>query len=353
MLTPHSHARLRRVYSVMSSSYRRRIGKASPYSLPALCILLLLYLQRDTLSPRNDRAREEAPIAKVSSNLPQSRTQQTHAIYKYGAFGANMTRLHSLGMSADDTPDEDWAAWNQKSTTLKIMDKYGKDDPTMRAFMHLYEQKGWGKGSGGGSAVQRAAKSIVMLSMLLPALGVTLLLDFPCGDQQWAPHLRQATPALKYIGADIMPGLIQRNIEIFSKQHQVEFILMGLTKTNVFEKIRSQSSVWTSKDVVAVMTRHALEHNTFADSCAFLDSLHRSGATYFIGTNAFGVPTDLPSPITAGYRAIDFYAKPFLFPRGIVSWHETSPVNEKFPDPGKTMMEIWDISSLPAHCTGE
>jgi hypothetical protein len=39
--------------------------------------------------------------------------------------------------------------------------------------------------------------------------GVTLIVDLPCGDQQWASHLRALNPDLKYIGVDIVPALIQ------------------------------------------------------------------------------------------------------------------------------------------------
>ena len=163
-----------------------------------------------------------------------------------------MSQLHRLGMSEDKLPDEDWAAWNKKRSTQAMIAKYGSDDPTMLSFMKLYEQKGWGKGSGSGSAIQRSAKSIVMLSKLLPLLGVTLLLDFPCGDQQWAPQLRKSIPGLKYIGADIMPGLIQRNIETYGSR-TVDFMLMGLSKPGAFPMLQETSHAWTSRDVVAVM----------------------------------------------------------------------------------------------------
>jgi hypothetical protein len=272
------------------------------------------------------------------------------AIYTYGEFGKSMARLHHLGAIEDDQPDEDWKFWNKKPETHAMIREYGEDNSTMLAFMDLYEKKGWGKGSGSGSAVQRAAKSITLLSKLLPALGVTLLIDFPCGDQQWAPHLRQALPGVKYLGADIMPGLIQRNQETYGSRI-TEFVLMGLDKLEAFRMLRDKSKLWNYKDVVAVMTRHALEHNTFETSCAYLASLHQSGATYFIGTNAFDVKLDLLDPKTAGYIPINFYSKPFLFPRGIVSWHETSPLSDIFPEPGTTMMEIWDIGTLPKTCT--
>jgi len=271
------------------------------------------------------------------------------AIYTYGEFGESMSRLHHLGSIDDARPGEDWNHWNKKPETRAMIREYGENDSAMLAFMDLYESKGWGKGSGSGSAVQRSAKSITLLSKLLPALGVTLLIDFPCGDQQWAPHLRRAMPGVKYLGLDIMPGLIQRNRETYGSR-ATYFALMGLDNPNKWN-VAKKSQLWNSKDVVAVMTRHALEHNTFQISCAFLASLHESGATYFIGTNAFDVKSDLPDPIIAGYRPIDFYSKPFMFPRGIISWHETSPVTDKFPEPGTTMMEIWDIGTLPKTCT--
>ena len=70
-------------------------------------------------------------------------------------------------------PTPNWTAWNKKPETRAMIDRYGADDPTMQAFMKVYETNV----RGAGSNVQRVAKSIVLKSKMLPALGVTLLIS--------------------------------------------------------------------------------------------------------------------------------------------------------------------------------
>lgn len=101
-----------------------------------------------------------------------------------------------------------------------------------------------------------AGRTVCVLASAIPAtLGATVLIDFPCGDQQWAPELRARMPGVKYIGVDAMPGLIQRNIETF--------LLAELDAPDVFADIKRRSGgLWADADTVVVLSRHVLEHKT-------------------------------------------------------------------------------------------
>ena len=91
--------------------------------------------------------------------------------------------------------------------------------------------------------------------------------DFPCGDQQWAPYLRKLNPDLKYIGVDIVPSVIQRNIDVFQKdreadrKHPLEFFLLDMREPDGYKKIKEHSKIWKDDDIVLIHQRHAWQHN--------------------------------------------------------------------------------------------
>lgn len=243
------------------------------------------------------------------------------------------------------TTGADWKAYNTKPETLAMIAAAGGETPTMRTFMGVYEGEAWGCGSGHGSSLDLAARTICNLASMLPALlNVTLLVDFPCGDQQWAPHLRARLPRhIKYLGVDATPGVVQRNRELFSRPGSVEFLLAELAGDSVFDKIKAGSSLWQPGDRVAVLSRHVLEHNTYAVDAQYIRALRVSGAEYYIGTSIFGVENNAAGNILGGANAIDFHAPPWNWRRGLVSWFETSIDY----DAGGTLMEVWQVKTLP------
>lgn len=207
--------------------------------------------------------------------------------------------------------------------------------------MHLYESKGWGRGSGEGSSIHFATKTICMLSggTLRTMLGVTLFVDVPCGDQQWAPTLRALNPWLKYIGLDVMPGLVQWNREQYGDA-RTEFFLadMGVDK-DLFASLRRRSKLWdVNSDVVAIHSRHVLQHLDYDSIFHYFDEVRASGARWFIGTNNGPFQRNPTAMQRAGYSQLNFYLPPFNFPQALFKWHEG----------GTLEMEVWRISDIPA-----
>jgi hypothetical protein len=240
----------------------------------------------------------------------------------------------------------DWKAYNAKPETQALIAAAGGVTPTMSAFMSVYEAEAWGCGSGHGSSINLAARTICNLASMLPELlNVTLLVDCPCGDQQWAPHLRARLPRhIKYLGVDAMPGVVQRNRELFQEPGRVEFVLGELAGDSVFDVIRKRSALWQPGDRVAVLSRHVLEHNTYAVDAAYIRALRASGAEYFVGTSMMGVENSGGSGnILGGYHGIDFHAPPWNWRRGIVTWQET----DLDYDAGGTLIEAWQVATLP------
>ena len=253
-------------------------------------------------------------------------------------------------------PKEDWKEWNNKPETVQLVKDYkGGLTPLMHQFMKIYEDQLWTCGSGLGSNVAYAQRTICLLSDVLPdLLNVDLLIDLPCGDQQWMPLLRERLPKnIKYLGVDAMPGLIQRNIEMFGDE-RTEFMLGEMDDPDCFESIRERSKLWKPTDRVAVLSRHVLQHNSYPAIFQYLQGLKNSGVTYFIGTWHYGVPANPPSEMAfaGAFSQFDFHQPPFNFPHGILEWLETPREKDgmyaSYHRAGiLEMMSVWDVSSLP------
>jgi len=218
----------------------------------------------------------------------------------------------------------------------------------MRAFMGVYEGEGWGCGSGDGSGIDIAARTICNLASILPSLlNVTLLVDFPCGDQQWAPHLRARLPRhIKYLGVDAMPGVVQRSLELFGAPGRTEFQLAELGVPGVFATLRARSGVWGGGDTVAVLSRHVLEHNAAEVGVAFLRAVNSSGAVYFITTSFTQAANAPEAMILGGYTAVDIHRPPFSLRRGVLEWLETPAGVGNDAHSSGPFMELFEVAHM-------
>ena len=81
-------------------------------------------------------------------------------------------------------------------------------------FQRIYQKNTWGNTesvSGPGSTLSATEILRHDLPNLLAQLKVEVLLDAPCGDYNWFRHI-QRHAAMRYIGGDIVPAIIERNI---------------------------------------------------------------------------------------------------------------------------------------------
>src|ERR1700682_6084572 len=77
-------------------------------------------------------------------------------------------------------------------------------------FRRIHDTNLWGaeaSTSGLGSEIDATAVLRAELPRLLEKLGVTSLLDAPCGDVGW---INQADLRVHYVGVDIVPSLVER-----------------------------------------------------------------------------------------------------------------------------------------------
>jgi len=99
---------------------------------------------------------------------------------------------------------------------LSRIRKANQTKPIKEVFTSIYEQHLWGRSvycSGSGSSDQHAAQYASMVNSLILEKGITSLLDLGCGDFVVGKALRR--DRVKYVGIDIVDGLITRNQESY------------------------------------------------------------------------------------------------------------------------------------------
>jgi hypothetical protein len=150
--------------------------------------------------------------------------------------------------------------------------------------------------SGTGSDLEQTRVVIEALPGLLRSLGVSTMLDLPCGDFNW---MRQVDlSGIRYIGADVVPEIVGRNAR-FANDH-VTFRHLNLL-TDPLPRVD------------AIFCRDCLVHLSFADIERALASIVRSGSTYLVTTTFPDRSANADIP-TGRWRVLNLQAPPFNFP---------------------------------------
>jgi len=90
--------------------------------------------------------------------------------------------------------------------------------PIKEVFTRVYEEHQWGAAgdeycSGSGSSELHASRYAAVVKQLIEDKGITTMVDLGCGDFMIGKALR--TDGVRYIGIDIVDGLIRRNQEAY------------------------------------------------------------------------------------------------------------------------------------------
>lgn len=139
-------------------------------------------------------------------------------------------------------------------------------------FRRIYARNIWGAEtsvSGLGSEDEATAALRRELPTLLRKLGVTSLLDAPCGDGGWIGH---ADLGVTYAGVDVVPDLVEAlaaKASIDSSGRR--YLVADLTRDSL-------------PKADAVLCRDCLVHFSFATIRKAVANFHRSGARFLIAT---------------------------------------------------------------------
>lgn len=208
-------------------------------------------------------------------------------------------------------------------------------DPTA-AFRHAYRSNLWGDPesvSGPGSGREQTARLRAELPALLQSLGVTRLLDLPCGDGAWmaAVDLAGAT----YIGGDLLPELVEENRRRQPGRGR-EFRVLDLTASEL-----------PAADLL--LCRDCLVHLSFADAARAVANIRRARITYLLTTTFPDEATNLDI-VSGDWRPLNLERPPFGFAPPLLVLNEgCTEGGGRFADKS---LGLWRCADLPERLPG-
>jgi len=165
-------------------------------------------------------------------------------------------------------------------------------------FQRIHDRNLWGAAestSGLGSETDATAVLRGELPRLLARLGVTSLLDAPCGDAGW---INKSSLDVHYVGIDIVADLVERLQaraaagEIGGDYRLADITQQGLPRCD------------------AILCRDCLVHLSFANIERAVANFRRSGATWLIVTTFPGWQANQECE-DGDWRALNFERPPF------------------------------------------
>jgi len=205
--------------------------------------------------------------------------------------------------------------------------------PRAQLFARAYATQVWGSAesrSGAGSEVGATTSIRPFLEELFARLSIRTLLDAPCGDWNWM-RLVDLT-GVDYIGADVVPEVIESNRARFSRDG-VRFMVADLTRDDL-----------PRADLV--LCRDCWVHLSFQDIAAILENFRRSGATWLLVSNSPHMPQNVNKFTGLGWRYLNLQLAPFNFPPPLESRPDHYP-NVPFE------IALWRLADLPRVNAGE
>jgi hypothetical protein len=197
-------------------------------------------------------------------------------------------------------------------------------------FRAIYRRNRWRDAeSRSGSGANLRATEIVRreLPRLVAELGVTTLLDVPCGDFHWMKEID--LPVERYVGGDIVADLVAENARAYGDARR-SFQVLDLTCDPL-------------PRAELVLCRDGMPHLSHADVLAALRNIRASGARWLLATTYRGAERDNPDIVTGDWRPLDLERPPFrlaapelLLPEPL----EESGYDDKF-------LGLWPTSALP------
>jgi SAM-dependent methyltransferase len=200
--------------------------------------------------------------------------------------------------------------------------------PHAQLFAKAYAAEVWGSAesrSGQGSEVGATTSIRPFLSELFAQLRIRTFLDAPCGDWNWMRLVD--LKGVDYIGADIVPAVIESNRARFSRDG-VRFMVADLIRDDL-----------PRADLV--LCRDCWIHLSFQDIAAILENFRRSGATWLLVSNSPPKTRNWNTFTGLGWRHLNLQLAPFLFPPPL----ESRP--DHYPHVPREIA-LWRIADLPS-----
>ena len=169
-------------------------------------------------------------------------------------------------------------------------------------FARIHQTNLWGaaaSSAGLGSEASATAAVAAALPVLLAGLGMTSLLDAPCGDTRWLPAL----PGIAVTGIDIVPAVIDHALRSGGDFRLADITHDQLPRTD------------------AVLCRDCLVHLSFANIGRAVTNFRASGATWLL-TTTFTDWAENQDCADGDWRALNFRHAPFGWPPPVATIDE-------------------------------
>ncbi|MBT8485625.1 MAG: class I SAM-dependent methyltransferase [Phycisphaerales bacterium] len=184
--------------------------------------------------------------------------------------------------------------------------------------------------SGTGSSLTQTRHVRGQLPALLRRWSIRTMLDIPCGDCHWISHVDLDLTG--YVGADVLPELVERNRRKLGEGPQRRFVRLDLTRDEL-----------PAADLI--LCRDCLVHFSYADIHAALTRITASGARYLLST-VFTGSTYNKDIETGDWRQLNLLLPPFALPPPLELINEGCTEGDgKYADKS---LALWRIADLRA-----
>jgi hypothetical protein len=198
-------------------------------------------------------------------------------------------------------------------------------------FARMYTRNSWGSEqsvSGGGSDLTQTRIIRREIVALAAELGIRTMLDAPCGDLHWMQHV--ALPLDEYIGADVVPELIDANTRRYGSAMR-RFIVLDICHDDL-------------PAVDLILCRDCLVHLPLQSAAAALRNFARSGSRYLLTTTYPGlVARNKPLLITGNWRPLDLTLPPFSLSEPLRLINEECTEPDDFPEKS---LGLWELAGV-------
>lgn len=182
--------------------------------------------------------------------------------------------------------------------------------------------------SGVGSTRGQTARLRPQLAAALRDLRVQSLLDAPCGDFNWMREVD--LQGIRYIGADIVEPLIQRNNKLYGGDG-ITFMVLDIVRDAV-------------PRCDAILCRDCLVHFSLKDAHAAIGQLRRSNSEFLL-TTTFVDQTQNVDIVTGLWFPINLQKPPFNWPEPLAIIRESDGSSSDVPE--DKCIGVWRTADLP------
>jgi SAM-dependent methyltransferase len=185
--------------------------------------------------------------------------------------------------------------------------------------------------SGQGSDLEQTKTIRELLPKLVAEMGITSILDVPCGDFNWMQHVDLGP--CQYVGGDIVASLAAKCQELYGSPTR-RFIHLDITKDDL-----------PKTDMI--LCRDCFIHLPIELIRLAIGNFKRCGAKYLFTTNGPNKKVNVDI-ITGGYRLPNLRLPPFNFPPPIRTMRDDAPSQLLAENPDfDRYMELWELSQIP------